>query len=80
MPSTLSSGIPSVSRFRSRLLLVVPSFRSSVTKSLIVFPVSGAPTENDRSIVSRRRLPSGSTSTNPLTPKPVNGSAIGSVW
>jgi hypothetical protein len=47
-----------------------------------VLPVSGAPTENERSIASRKRLLSGSSSTTPLTLNAVagsGGSATGSV-
>ena len=47
--------------------------RSDTSKSLIVLPVSGAPTENDRSIAIRRSSSSGSSSTSPLTENWVAG-------
>jgi hypothetical protein len=49
---------------------------------LIVLPVPGAPTENERSIASRNSSFSGSRSARPLTANAVagtGGSAIGSV-
>jgi hypothetical protein len=55
---------------------------SLISYSLMVLPVSGAPTENDRSIDSRNWLLSGSSSTSPFTaklPAGTGGSAMGSV-